>query len=80
MAAQHLVGYILLRYKLNLAQGNAASMFYQCQSKCPHRVSAVFVSLKSYAIGLWGIQTFNESHVLHVFQQTVWHYVKNGNP
>ena len=80
MAAQHLVGYILLRYKLNLAQGNAALMFINVKVSAPTGCRQYLCPLKSYAIGLWGIQTFNESHVLHVFQQTVWHYVKNGTP
>jgi len=35
MAAPHLVGYILLRYKLNLAHRERCVNVYQCQSKCP---------------------------------------------
>jgi hypothetical protein len=79
MAAQHLVGYILLRYKLNLAQGNAALMFINSKSVPPQGVgsSCVTEKLRNWFMG---IQTFNESHVVHVFQQTVWHYVKNGTP
>jgi len=40
---------------------------------------AVFVSRKSYAIGLWGTRALHLTP-LRVFQPTLWLYVKSGAP
>ena len=77
--AAHL-GYILLRYKLNLAHREHCVNVYQCQSECPPQgVGSICITekLRNWFVGG---SRLNESHVLHVFHQTVLHYVKNGTP
>jgi hypothetical protein len=68
MAAPHLVGYILLRSKLNLAHRQRCVNVYQCQSQCPHRVSAGICVTEKLRNWFVGDPDFNKSHVLHVFQ------------